>query len=251
MLEFLDLQLFGDDDPEVDEVLDDEEYEESSEGDGESQLPEDDKDDGADTQEQIDRIINRKFAQWQRKKEREQKKLFGTTDLNQIRDTYTAGRVVAEKAGLKPGEVVNKLSTESSGGSDMNNPTVMSKLERLENLVESQSQQQVIEEQRTKARKEFGKAYDDYEMEIEDMAEEKGLTLEEAATLVLRPKLPEIYGSRAQAKAQKRRKKVDGSDAPPSSNKEEEAIAKLTPKQKEVAKKMGISLKKYVKNLRN
>lgn len=247
MLDFvMDLQLFADDDPEETEVdvsPEEKDAEESLVGDGESETPPDDE---ALDQEHIQRIIDRKFRQWNKRLERQ----LGTSDLEQISEAYRAGMAVAQAAGITPRDVIGRLNNNSAGGTTMGaqQPDVMQELQKLQNLVMGQYQAQAIEQQRAEARKEFGSMFDEYALEIEDMAEERGLSLVDAAAVVLRPHLGQIYQRKLQAQTQNRRKKVDGSDAPPASG-AVDIVSKLTPAQIQVAKAMGLTPKEYAEQL--
>lgn len=247
MLDFeMDLQLFADDDPEepkVDVSPEENDAEESLVGDGESETPLDDE---ALDQEHIQRIIDRKFHQWNKRLEKQ----LGTSDLGQISEAYRAGMAVAHAAGITPRDVIGKLDNNSAGGTTMGTqqPDVMQELQKLQNLVMGQHQAQAVEQQKAEARKEFGSMFDKYAPEIEDMAEERGLSLTDAAAVVLRPYLGQIYQKKLQAQTQNRRKKVDGSDVPPAFG-AVDIVSKLTPAQVNVAKGMGLSPKEYAEQL--
>ena len=237
----MDLQLLANDpdadDPKVDpEVLEDDTNED---GDGESDTPPT----GID-QNGIQRIIDRKFRQWNKRLEEQ----FGTSDLGHISENYRAGLAVSQAAGITPREVLGKLDETTGGAAAPGQPDVLVELRKLQNIVLGQHQEKVVEQQRAEARKEFGEMFDQYEGDIEDLAEERDLSLTDAAAVVLRPHLGKIYQQKAQAKTQNRRKRIEGSDNPPAGG--EDLTTKLTPAQKRVAQAMRISLKDYAQQLK-
>lgn len=235
----MDLQLFADETPdgdEPDENLEDTEVNAEDDGDGESGTPSS----GLD-QDGIQRIIDRKFRQWNKRLEEQ----FGTSDLEHISEGYRAGMAVSHAAGITPREVMGKLG-EQTGGSQT--PDMMTEIKKLQNLVMGQHQEKVVEQQKTEARKEFGEMFDQYALEIEELAEDRGLSLVDAAAVVLRPHLGKIYQQRGQAKTQNRRKRIEGSDNPPAAG--EVLVDKLSPAQKRVAQRMGISLSDYAQQLK-
>ena len=245
----MDLQLFAEVDPDNTAPEEEGEALEGLEGDGESATPQPSED---DTQVQIDRIIDRKFKQWNRRLTKQ----FGTSDLDHIADVYRAGAAVSRASGLAPTEVVGKLEGAPTSGNPGNagnpaqgQPDLYREIQSLKNIVLGQHHEKVIEQQRTEARKEFGKLFDEYEMEIEDLAEERDLSLSEAALLVLRPHLGSIYQERQLAQSQNRRKKVDSSEGAPAKG-GTELVGKLTSTQKSVAKGLGLSLSDYAQQLK-
>ena len=200
------------------------------------------------SQADLDRVIDKTYAKWMRRQQNELKEKFGVTDLNHIAEAYKAGVAVSQAAGLKPNEVIQKLHP-SEFTPPVNDP-ILQELQAMKGFLVNQQQEQILEQQRATTRKEFGKLFDEYQIEIEDLAEEKNLALVDAAALVLRPHLPEWYKNRAKAQTQNKRKRIDGSDGAPAGS-DDDGVSKLTKAQANVARKMGVSLKEYAKQLKS
>lgn len=221
---------------------------ETSQQEEEEQSPQD------DVQAVVDRVVNRKFAQWKRRQERELKKIFGTSDLNAIQEAYRAGVSVAQAAGITPRDVLTKLETmtpQQGVDGNMTAPNnLVQEIQEIKKLVMSQQVQRVMSEQEAEARKEFGNLYDEYRDEIHELAGDRDLSLVDAAAVVLRPHLPKLYQQRLQAQSQNlRRKRVEGSEGAPAAS-HQDYVAKLTKEQIIIAQKMGLSPKEYAQQLK-
>ncbi len=200
------------------------------------------------TQDDFDRAIRRKHAQWERGLARK----LGFRNVEEALPYIRAGKVVSERSGVAPGEVVNRLNTGAVG----QNPQVPGvnpleqRLNRIEDLLEDDRTVRILKSQEAQARKEFGDLYDEYQEDIEDKADELGLSLPDAAAVVLRPRLREHAAAQMRAKKQsQRRRKVEGSGESPSTSKPDYATL-LSPAQREAAKKTGVSLERYYNQLR-
>lgn len=199
------------------------------------------------TQEDFDRVIRRKHAQWERRVAR-------TLGVNRMEDALPfvqAGQVVSQHSGIAPSEVVQRV--QSMATNQGNTPGGISPLEqrldKIEGLLEDDRTAQLLKMQEAEAKKEFGDLYSKYQDDIEDKAEELGLSLVDAAAVVLRPRLKEHIELQARAKQQvQRRKKIEGSsDAAAADG---EVASKLSDAQKRVAKRMNISYKDYFTQLK-
>ncbi len=243
------LQLFADapDDMDGKDEFEDESYEEDLDEDTAEKAK---AEISPEVQEFLNQKINeriaRERAQWERKLE----KTFGTKDLQMAGEYYRAGQVVSQRAGLRPREVIQRLSDQAtSPGTPIAGDPIREELNEIKNLVMSQHEREILEREESEARKEFGKLYDEYSDEIRDLAEERGLSLTDAAAIVLRPKLKEFYETQSRARSEsRRRKKIEGTGDKPDKGFDPEA--KLTSEQKRVAKKMGISYKEYYDQLK-
>jgi len=220
------------------------------------------------TQAELDEKIQRRLRRYDRKKEKEwEKKLreqFGTSNLDEAAQFYQAGRAVSERAGAPPTTIMERLRGKytqaqqqpqpqggertmqntqpmNPGGSD---PT-LEEIRELKEMLEEEREQKARQQQQKQARQEFGDLFEDYKMDIEDYAEDYGLPLQDAAAAVLRPHLKDHYQKRERKKRKvQRRKKVESTEEAPESQ-EEDPAAILTPREKEVARKMGMTQKRY------
>ncbi len=209
------------------------------------------------TQEDFDRNIRRKHAQWERKFVRN----LGFRNMEEAIPYLQAGRAVSDAAGVTPKEVLNRLDSSKAqsvatgynqqtqvGGSNVIG--VEQRLGKIEALLEDERTEQLIRSQEVEAKKEFGNLYDKYKEDIEDKADETGLSLVDAAAIVLRPQLREHIEGQTRAKQQsQRRRKVEGSNEPPTSGKVDYQ-SKLSPAQKETARKTGVSYERYYNQLK-
>ncbi len=196
-------------------------------------------------QDEIDEKITRRLARERRKLAR----LFGTEDMEQAADYAKAGKAVSEAAGLRPGEVVGRLNTTGANQAQQGQPTtesaVSQEIAEIRKLMETEKATKVRETQESEAKKEFGSLFDEHIEAIEDKAEDLGLSLVDAATLVLRPKLGELYAQRTQAQQQAKRKRaVDSSGEAPAST-GLDWRSQMSPEMLRTAKKMGMSPKDY------
>lgn len=178
-------------------------------------------------QERIDREIERRLARDRRKWEKRLERAFGTRDLDQAGQVYRAGQLVVQQSGRSPGDVISRLSqygrqgttTPTAAAGNQSPPVddaVRRELAEIRETLMLDREQQMREKQQTEARKEFGQLYDQHADDIEDLAEERGLSLADAAAIVLRPHLKEHYQRQAQSRQQtQRRRQVDASDQGP------------------------------------
>jgi len=249
------LQLFADEkkeeqdyeeEPETEEV---EETEEAEGGEGDNQehlLP----------QDKVDEVVKKRLKREHKKWQKELEKQFGTADLGEAKQYYEAGRAVTSASGKKPQEVLQRLKQQGATQNNSNNgyeanEDIKQEINALKQMVQSQQEQEIKEKESNEAKKEFGQLYDKYEDEIEEFAEEKDMSLVDAAAVVLRPHLKEhIEEQTINRQKKKRKKKVDATDDSPGSSSSSGALVdKLTSRQKRTAQKMGISPEKYAKRL--
>lgn len=209
------------------------------------------------TQEDFDRVLRRKHAQWERKFARR----LGFKSVDEAIPYIQAGQAVSRAAGLPPTEVASRVGAiaqttapatvpHSGAGLQGGATPLEQRLDRIEELLEEERTAQVLKSQEAEARKEFGPLFDKHREDIEDKAEEMGLSLTDAAAIVLRPYLRDHIEQQARTKQQlQRRKKVEGSGESPGTGKPDyEAI--LSPAQREAARKTGVSLERYYQQLK-
>jgi len=228
-------------------------------------------------EDKIQKIIDRKFAQWNKKQERQLRKTFGTTNLDEARAYYDAGKAVTDSAGTSPNEVVSRLQArrqqpsnpqrktptfgtqrpgqertygqqpQQSGNPQAPNDAVLSEIREMRELIQGREVAEVREKESTEAKQEFGHLYEEHEMDIEDYAEDHGLSLTDAAAVVLRPHLAEYYETRARKRREKSRsRKVESSEGV-SSGDDDEGVnyqAALSPELRRIAEKTGVGYKK-------
>lgn len=193
-------------------------------------------------------------------------KMFGVSRLEDAAPYLQAGQAVTKASGLKPNEVVQRLSGQQQQqqqhygryGQQAHQPqpqqipnATEQKLEKIETMLESEREEKVRSTQEAEARKEFGDLYDSYREDIEDKADDTGLDLIDAATIVLRPKLKEHLANQQQEKQRlKGKRKVEGSNEPPAGESGSDFGAKLNSNQKRVAQRMNMSYKDYYTQLK-
>jgi len=247
-----DLQLFAEEDEGEGEAVGDlpeEQEEEASVG---------EEDESAEeqylTQKDVDRILKKKIPQLERKIAR----AVGANDTNELKQLAQTGRTVAQKAGLSPRAVLDKLNQTAQGQARTQayqqgdtkevNSELMERISNIEETLKDEREEKVKANEAKEARSEFGKLYDQYEDDIEETAEEKGLSLTEAAAIVLRPYLKDQAKQQTQAKQQnKRRRKVESSEEGPKEESKDYA-SKLTPEMKRTAQKFNMTYEKYYKH---
>ncbi len=258
----INLQLFAEDDDEGgDEGDDSDEFDEYKDDEGEGEEEQDDTS-SYRSQADVDKAIENRLA-------RERKKLakmFGVGKLEEAAPYLHAGRAVSQAAGLKPHEVVSRLGQQpqqqqqrpyQQGYAQGQQPpavgdtAVLDRMSKIETLLESEREEKVRTQQEVEAKKEFGKLYDSNRDEIEDKAEELGLSLIDAATIVLRPKLKEHLETRQREKQtiKGKRRVESSSEGPPSGD--DDISGKLTAEQKRVAQKSNLSYKDYYEQLKS
>ncbi len=258
----LNLQLFATDEDDTDEFADYEEEEEE----GEDEVEDEEEEvtpKSYRTQEEVDSAIEARLA-------RERKKLakmFGVERLEDAAPYLQAGQAVSRASGLKPGDVVNRLGQtqqqqqpyRSGYGQQQQqqqqqpqsgDPAVLQRMDKIETLLETDREEKVRKIQENEVRKEFGKLYDEHRDAIEDKAEDTGLSLLDAATIVLRPKLREhIETTQRKKRELKGKRKVESSAEGPIAP-QDDVASKLSSEQKRVADKQRISYKDYYEQLK-
>lgn len=253
----LDLQLFADDEYEDTET---EEYEDAeTEGDATDEA---DNDSGQVTmsQEEFDQALEKRLARERTKQEKKLAEIFGTKDLNAAGQYYQAGQMLAQSTGKSPQQILQTIQQrmgnrqgqpQGQQGQPQGQPSdaLAQELQEIKSVLFQQQQESVKGAQEREAKQEYGSLYDEHKDEIEDMAEERGLSLADAGAIVLRPKLREVAEERARTKQQRRKnKQVDSTGEGP--KKGEEPSGKLSESQKRTAQKMGVSYKKYYEQLK-
>jgi hypothetical protein len=235
-------ELEEDDELEEDELDDEEDDDDQSSGrEKVSFTPE--------QQKKLENLINQTTAKERRSLEKRLKKLFGTSDLDSAAEYYKAGFEISKAAQAKPTELVQRLRQQQQQ-QGVRQPAVPAndvqrELNEIRELLSMDREQKAREIQETQAKAEFGELYDEHIDDIEDLAEERGLSLVDAAAVVLRPKLKELIKKQTEASRDKRRKRrVEGTSEGASGTKVDYA-SKLTPKEKRTATKMGLTLKQY------
>lgn len=234
------------------QVLQDEGYEEQEEYEeqddyGEEEGVEGEEDDQTyRDQEDFDKAFERRFARERRKLAKQ----MGFNNLEEAVEYASAGRAVTSASGLSPSEVRQRLAeqqaaqqsaapVQTQGGDD-----VRKEINEIKSILSDEREEKMRTNQATEARKEFGKLYDEYREDIEDKAEETGLSLLDAATLVLRPKLKQHIEQQSRKKKEvQRKRKVEGGDSKPPT--EIDYSTALTDVEKATAKRMGRTLEQY------
>lgn len=259
-----DLQLFADDDgeePETDEDYEappEDDYDDYSD-DSSEELTEDPETGKTVTQEELNRVIEKRLARERKKQEKQLKETFGTNDLKQAAEYYQAGMAVAQRAGVKPRDVLSRLRgqqgqgqnpQDQSGYQNQGDEDMREELNEIKNMLATQHQQEMMAKEESAAKKEFGELFDKHREDIVERAEDDGLSLVDAAAVVLRPELKNYYNKRMQSKQENMKKKrVDRTNEGPAKS-GEDVGSKLNAEQLRVAKKMGITPKKYYERLK-
>ncbi len=217
------------------------------------------------TQSQYDAQLRRRLERQERKLERERKKkmekMFGTSDENEIANYYQAGRAVSERAGAPPRTILDRLRQQQSqqkpgqqqgvpAPSSMSDNEVLREVRELRETLETERERNVRQKQEQEARDEFGNLFEENRMDIEEYAEDYGLSLTDASAVVLRPHLKNHYKNQTKKQQQtKRNRAVDtGSGSPGKST--PTPSESLTASQKRVAQKMGLSPTQYYNQLK-
>ncbi len=208
------------------------------------------------TQEDFDNALKRRLKRHERSIARE---LGGFNTLEEAKEWVEAGRSVSEASGLTPAQIKMKLeeSRMQQANTQTGQPTyaphdneVKRELAQMRELIESDRVEKTRQTQESEAKKEFGTLYDKYREDILDKVEDTGLSVIDAAAIVLRPKLREVAETKVRAQQQvKRSRKIEGSDESPGGGPIDYNAA-LTPRQKLTAKKMGRTLESYYKRLK-
>ena len=238
--------------------------EEGSEGDevggneeaGQSQSP---------TKDDVEQTVKNRLA-------RERKrlaKMLGVDHIEHAAPFFQAGQAVARASGLPPEEVARRMHQQQQTGQQQArgafqqnqqypqqqqqqgyDPALRQELGEIKSTLAEERAEKIKSQQESEAKKAFGSMYDEHKEDIEDKAEETGLSLVDAATIVLRPKLSEQMAKQQKAKQQvQNQRRVEGSGESPAES-GGEAGSKLTAAQKETARKFGVSYDAYYKQLK-
>ncbi len=254
----MDLQMFADADYDDEETDDADDYEDDETGGGEDDEATNTGQQITMSQEQFQQALDQRLARERTKQEKKLAEIFGTKDLNAAGQYYKAGQMLSQATGKTPQEVLTTLQQRmgqrqgQSGQTGQTAPAdtaLAQELSEIKSVLFQQQQDSVRTVQEKEARKEFGALYDEHKDDIEEMAEERGLSLADAGAIVLRPKLRDLAEERAKTKQQRRKKRqVEGTGEGPA--KGEEPAGKLTEEQKRTAQKMRISYKDYYAQLK-
>ncbi len=268
MLEKIDLQLFaeeledGVDDLETedveefeDDLNDDLDDAEDSENDSEEAEPKEKPKFSQEQQVEINKIIDKVFGKKRSKWEQEVTGTLGVNSLKEAVDYVHAGRAVSGSAKVPPSEIVNRLQAKGlynptqGSANDPDKDGLRKDIDDIKAVLYNEREEKVRSIQEQEAIKSFGnKVYRDNEMDIKEKADEMGISLVDAAAIVLRPKLSRIAEERAKAKkADRSRRSLDSGDAGTSGN---TAVEKLSQAQKKTAQRMGLSYKDYYDQLK-
>jgi len=201
------------------------------------------------TQEDFDNAIKRRL----KRQERSIAKQLGVS-LEEARELIEAGRLVAEASGLTPAQIKMKLEESRMNQSNVNqgqpvyrpvDDEVKREIAEVRSMLTEEREEKARTLQESEAKKEFGDLYLKHQDAIEDKAEELGLSLLDAAAVVLRPKLREIAEERVANKQQVRKsRKIEGSDEGAGAT-PLDLSAVLGPQHKKIARKMGLTLERY------
>lgn len=229
----------------------DEEAEEGQLEEDAYQEPEESEEEVYRTQEDVDRAIKNRLKRYEKKVAKE----LGDVSIEEAKEWIEAGRSISQASGLTPAQIKMKLEEQrmqqaQQAGNQQYQPQypqddVKKELAEMRSLIEEDRVEKVRRQQEQEARKEFGDHYQKYRDDIEDRAEELGLSLVDAAAIVLRPKLKEITEDRIRSKQQvKKTRKVEDSSEGPDKHQVDFRTA-LTAGEKRVAQKMGLTLEQY------
>jgi len=211
------------------------------------------------TVEEVNEIVQDRLARDRRSRDKELAQQLGVSP-KEAREWIEAGRAVSQASGLTPAQIRERIAQDRANQGGNNNqqtyqhpagggfdPNLRTELEQIKSVLYEDREEKVKQLESERGRKEFGKLFDKYSDDIEDKAEELGLPLDDAAAIVLRPKLREYYSQQAanRAKHKRQRGTVGADDRAVESR---SAVSELTPKEKEIAQKMGLTEKEYAEN---
>lgn len=222
--------------------------------------------------------LKKRLARERRKMQKELREAFGTSDLSEAKSYYEAGRAVTNRAGTTPDEVVSRLNQRNQQQPQQQQPQqsrqsgnrpyrrrsatfggrnnqqqqpsdpsqdMLQEIQEMKNLLLSEREEKARTQQEQEARQEFGDLYEEYEFEIEDYAEDHGLSLADAAAVVLRPHLKDLYQQQARKRKQvERRRQVDDSGGSPGGKETVNYRSKLSAEARRIAEQTGIGYKK-------
>lgn len=199
------------------------------------------------TQAEIDKMITTRLSREQRKLG----KIFGTNDLDSVAEYAKVGREIARTTGKKPSEILQKVSgmagaqNMSGSGTGVVDESIREELNSIKQILSTTHETRVKEEQVVEVKKEFGVLFEQNKDAIEDYADEKGLSLVDAAAVVLRPKLKQFIESKIHDRQQlAQNRKLTSAGGKPNKDGADYA-SKLTPEMKRIAQKQNISFKDY------
>lgn len=209
------------------------------------------------SQDEVDDIVKRRLERERRKVAKE----LGMS-MEEAREYIEAGKTVSQAAQMAPSQVRQRLiqqqqqrGQQMQGQGQHQAPTpppvdddIRREIRELKQTLTEKEKADFQAQEESKARKEFGKLYDEYAEDIREKAEDLDVSPVDAAAMVLRPKLKDHYETQTKKKQQtKKRRKVEGSSESP--KKENDPESKLSEKQKETARKMRIPFSKYAERL--
>ena len=209
------------------------------------------------SQDEVDDIVKRRLERERRKVAKE----LGMS-MEEAREYIEAGKTVSQAAQMTPSQVRQRLiqqqqqrGQQMQGQGQHQAPTpppvdddIRREIRELKQTLTEKEKADFQAQEESKARKEFGKLYDEYAEDIREKAEDLDISPVDAAAMVLRPKLKDHYETQTKKKQQsKKRRKVEGSSESP--KKENDPESKLSEKQKETARKMRIPFSKYAERL--
>jgi len=237
-------------DDELDEYLDDD-----AEGDIDDEEEPEEKEEPKvyRTQEEVNGAIEKRLMRERRKLAKQ----LGVENLEEVGPYLEAGRVVTRASGLNPKEVVSRMnqygkpnnSNNPGQNNALENPALVDKIEKIEAMMEQDRKLQSVKKQETEAKQEFGNLFDEYRDDIEDKAEELGVSLLDASAIVLRSQLKDHVEEQSRKKRDVRKKrKVEGSEGSPP--KKESASSKLSEAQRKMADRYGVSHDAYYAQLK-
>jgi hypothetical protein len=211
------------------------------------------------SQAKLDELIRRRLARERDKQNKEMEKRlakqFGTADLAEASKLARAGRAVSKASGVTPDEVYNRILEDARAkGQTIDEEDIpmsddmSTRIQRIEELLNARFTEEAMMTQEQQAKGEFGSLYDQYRDDILDKAEESGMDVMDAATLVLRPHLKTFYEERALKERQTRTRRQVDSTTEGASSSTTSYQDKLTADERRVAQRMGMSYKEYFEN---
>lgn len=206
------------------------------------------------TKDEVTEIVKSRLARDRRKREKEFADKLGVP-LEQAREYIEAGRSVSQASGMTPAQIRQKIAEQNvqQGGPQSqqalpSEDSIRQELQELKGMFSEEREEKLRAQEAATAKKEFGTLYDKYSDDIEDYAEDNGLSLVDAAAVVLRPKLREYFETQAETKRKvTKKKRVDGTSEGAGGG-EVDVSTKLTPAEKDIAQKMGLTLQEYYEN---
>ena len=199
-------------------------------------------------QEAFDAAFSKAYGKVSHQRDRELKKLFGTSDLSKIAEAFHAGQEVAQAAKVTPQQIRERLRQQGAGpvGHPQATPSASNEdIRQIKDMLESQEHMKAREREKAAAVKTFGNIFYSHESDIEELAEDKGLSVNDAAAIVLAPHIKKQ--TEQQVKAQQkhgRKKRIEGSEEGAQSEKSDYR-SQLSQAELNVARQMGVTPKEY------